>query len=57
MRTRMLMLAVAAALSGTTSKINYHEDDVSLSYLRFPINLWMQKVSGCALAPYTTTAP
>ena len=45
----MLML-VAAALSQDLLP-NYYEAEAGMSYLRFPINLWMQRVTGCTPGP------
>ena len=51
MPTRVLML-VAAALSQEFLP-NYFEAEAGMSYLRFPINLWMhsQRVTGCTPGP------
>ena len=59
MPTRVLML-VAAALSQELLP-NYFEAEAEagMSYLHFPINLWMQseRVTGCARQALQTTAP
>ena len=45
----MLMLVVAALSQELLP--NYFEAEAGMSYLRFPINLWMQRVTGCTPGP------
>ena len=45
----MLMLVVAALSQDLLP--NYFEAEAGMSYLRFPINLWMQRVTGCTPGP------